>query len=90
MERERLELASPVTGRGVVVGRMDAVLLSAIEQPSPELWIQQRLHKSGISLKPTGGQAIDSPAEQLAAIGRILEVFRSSRLPKFASLGLVT
>jgi len=89
-QREQLMLASPVTGRGVNVGRMDAMLLAAVDQRSPESWIQQRLRQCGISLKKVGGQELlQSDADELAALHTIRDVFRDQRLPKLASLGLV-
>lgn len=89
-QRERLVLASPVTGRGVEVGRMEAVLLAATGRPAPVQWIEQWLRECGISLKRSGGEASASgPIDERAALGQIVEVFCSTRLPKLASLGIV-
>lgn len=87
LNQERLFLASPVTGRGVAVHRMDVLALSAISQLSPEDQMLARLRQAGISLKRPGRD--EAVADELGAMREIASAFRSQRLPKLMALGVV-
>jgi hypothetical protein len=90
LQRPQLTLASPVTGRGVTVGGLEAMVLASIGRPSPEHWMLQQMQAAGRSLKPTGTDVrVESTDEQLAALRHIADEFFRVRVPKLASLGIL-
>ena len=86
----QLVLASPVTGQGVTVSRMEAMLLASLEQPDAAAWISSRMRECGMSLKKSGTNSqVAEGADETAAVAEITSAFRQVRLPKLIALGVV-
>lgn len=85
-----LVLASPVTGQGVTVSRMEALLLASLEQSAAAAWIRSRMRECGMSLKKSGSTSqVAEGADESAAVAEIVSAFRQIRLPKLIALGVV-
>lgn len=87
------ELASPVTGGGVTLTRIEQLFLYAGLDPSrkpvdlpPLVW--QVLRSQGVRVMRQG-QALDSDADNLAELERMARAFVDKRLPVLRALGVV-
>jgi SAM-dependent methyltransferase len=87
---ESQTLASPVTGNGVAVPRIDQFFLS-LEQHGRNLTpgeVMRRMSQQGMKMTQKG-DTIGKPDELLDAVKKSLDEFRTLRLPAYHNLGIV-
>jgi hypothetical protein len=90
---ETNSLASPVTGGGIPVGRIQQLFLAALQEglPEPDRWADaawQRLAAQGERLV-RGGRRLEGSADNLAELSRLAREFSQQRLPVLRALRMV-
>jgi hypothetical protein len=84
-------LASPVAGTGVSVSMLHAIALQAVTEPPTEeraAWIHALVNANPLRLVDHG-RAIEDKADLAELLGRHVEEFCATRLPKLVDLGIV-
>lgn len=90
---ETNSLASPVTGGGIPVGRIQQLFLAALQEglPEPDRWADaawQRLAAQGERMV-RGGRRLEGSADNLAELSRLAREFSQQRLPVLRALRMV-
>ncbi len=89
--KSAVTLASPVAGTGVSVSMLHAIALEAVTEPRPEeraAWIRALVNANPLRLVDHG-RAIEDKEDLAEILGRHVEEFCATRLPKLVDLGIV-
>jgi SAM-dependent methyltransferase len=85
-------LASPLTGAGIAVARMDQLLLLALTDGKATPAEQARHAWDALAVRSQrlikDGKTLETPAENIAELTTIAEGFNASRLPVLKALGI--
>lgn len=86
--KDGLFLASPVSGSGVFLRPIEVVFLRGLSMNTAVEGVWDELQTMG--LEPTfEGRTLAGSPEDLEIISRVMESFRTGKLPKLAQLGIV-
>jgi hypothetical protein len=81
-------LASPVTGSGVPVNRIEMLMLLALgRQADPVRFVWQTVAPQGVRMV-VEGKRLETEGENLAELARRFEEFKTERIPLLRSLGI--
>ncbi len=81
-------LASPVAGSGIAISPLEVIVLRGLVAGSPVGEIVAEIARRGLKLLMKEREITDD-AERLDAVGKLSENFRTGKIPKLVSLGVV-
>ncbi len=87
---DRVVVASPATGTGIVLSPLEVVCLRALAIPHENRipWLRAFATAHPLKLEQEG-RPIDDPVAQVETVARELEQFRRLRVPKLVQLGIL-